>query len=254
MFPPESIEPWPSFPDPLVGKPWVQANQLKRWHIEGWTWQQWAPVVSRYLAVIAMIDAEVARILDVLDELGIADNTLVVYTTDHGDLCGGHGMMDKHFQMYDDVMRVPLVMRWPGVLPAGRSCDAFVTHAIDLASTFCAAGGAAVPATSAGEDLVEIAQRGQSNRQDMFAMYQGCQMGLYSQRMLRDRRWKYVYNATERDELYCVATDPGELVNRAEDPACASELRRLRARMVAWMKQIKDPLLNQWTLADLEPQ
>lgn len=86
-----------------------------------------------------------------------------------------------------------------------------------------------------------------NDRPDIFAQYMGSQFGLFSQRMVRDRRWKYVWNAVAEDELYDLAADPGEITNRAADPACADETRRLRARLVAWMEQIGDPLLNEWT-------
>ncbi len=117
MYDPTTIPPWPSFRDRLEGKPYIQRQQLRSWGIEGWTWEQWAPIVARYLGEVSLIDSQIGRILDVLDALGLAKNTLVVYTTDHGDLCGGHGMADKHYVMYDDIARVPLILRWPGAAP-----------------------------------------------------------------------------------------------------------------------------------------
>ena len=82
-------------------------------------------------------------------------------------------------------------------------------------------------------------------------MYHGNQFGLYSQRMVRDRRWKYVWNATAEDELYDLQSDPGELRNLATDPAHKAELSRLRQRLVAWMEETKDKLLNVWTKPQL---
>lgn len=220
------------------------------WGVEGWTWNDWAPVVARYLGTISLLDAQIGRILDTLDRLKLADNTLVIYSADHGDLCGGHGMMDKHYVCYDDVVRVPLIVRWPGrIATPGSVCDAFVSHEIDLAATFCDLAGVAIPPTFQGQSLVPLLRNGAStnDRPDIFAQYMGSQFGLFSQRMVRDRRWKYVWNAVAEDELYDLAADPGEITNRAADPACADETRRLRARLVAWMEQIGDPLLNEWT-------
>lgn len=77
-------------------------------------------------------------------------------------------------------------------------------------------------------------------------MYFGNQFGLYSQRMVRDRRWKYVWNATAEDELYDLQSDPGEIVNLAGDVKYASELKRLRGRLVDWMEKTNDRLLNSW--------
>jgi len=83
-----------------------------------------------------------------------------------------------------------------------------------------------------------------------FAMYHGSQFGLYSQRMVRDARWKYVWNAAAEDELYDLARDPGEIVNLATAPDSRDELRRLRRRLVEWMEPGRDPLCNGW----LKPQ
>jgi arylsulfatase A-like enzyme len=249
LYPPACVTPWASFPDPLIGKPTIQHKQRATWRISGWTWHEWAPIVARYLGEITLLDHQVGRIVATLDELGLAGDTLVIYSSDHGDLCGGHGLIDKHFVMYDDLVRVPLIVRWPGVLPAGVTSDAFVCSSLDIAATIVAAAGCPLPATFAGLNLTE--QVSASPRQDIFSTYYGNQLGLYSQRMVRDRGWKYVWNVVAEDELYDLADDPGEIRNRATDPARARELRRLRARMLAWLEQTDDRLLNTWTRRQL---
>lgn len=252
MYAPETIQPWASFPDPLAGKPYIQAQQRRTWKIEHYTWEDWAPIVSRYLAQIALLDAQIGRILDALDRLGMTGNTMVVYTTDHGDMCGAHGMIDKHYILYDDVVRVPLVVRWPGRVKPGSRCDAFVSHSIDLASTFCEVAGTGVPETFQGESLVPLLAGQQDNgRTDIFATYHGNQFGLYSQRMVRGRRWKYIWNATAEDELYDLQSDPAELHNLAAQVDHRAELAGLRKRLVEWMEETGDPLLNMWTRAQL---
>lgn len=248
---PDDVPPWPSFPDALSGKPIIQRQQLHSWGVNGWGWSQWAPVVARYLGMVALIDAQVGRILAALHALGLAEDTLVVYTSDHGDLCGAHGMVDKHYVMYDDVMRVPLILRWPGRLPAGHVEDAFVTAALDLATTFCVAAGVDVPATFQGYDLVSWVNGASLPRTQVFASYHGAQFGAYSQRMVRTREWKYIWNATAEDELYCLAEDAGELHNLAADRTCAELLHRLRSNLTTWMAQTHDPLLNEWTRRQL---
>ena len=248
---PGDVPPWPSFPDPLIGKPAIQRQQVRSWGIDGWSWERWAPVVARYLGVVALIDHQVGRILAALDALGLAEQTLVVYTSDHGDLCGAHGMIDKHYVMYDDVMRVPLILRWPGRLSVGQVEDAFVTAALDLAATFCVAAGADVPPAFLGHDLVALANGASAPRTQVFGSYHGAQFGAYSQRMVRTREWKYIWNATAEDELYCLADDAGELHNCAADRACAEILCSLRADLVAWMAETNDPLLNEWTRRQL---
>ena len=240
-YPPESIDPWPGFPDDLAGKPEAQRRTRQRWGTDGWPWEQWRPIVSRYLAEVELLDRQVGRLLDALDARGLAGDTLVVYTTDHGDMCGAHGMVDKHFVAYDDVMRVPLIARWPGRLPAGATFDGFVHHELDLARTLLAAAGVDAPPSFAGRDLVADVAAGEG-RDFAFAQYHGTHQGLYSIRMLRTRRWKYAYNPVAVDELYDLDADPGELNNLAADPARAGVLADLRTRMADFMREIGDPL------------
>lgn len=252
MYSPDTIPCWPNFHDSLTGKPCIQRQQLRTWQVHDWTWEDWAPIVGRYLGEISLMDAQIGRVLAALDELGLADDTLVIYTTDHGDLCGAHGMVDKHFVMYDEIVRVPLIARWPGRIKPSSQCHSFVSHAIDLATTFCEAAEAAVPSTFRGQSLVPLMCGADDNgRQDIMSVYHGNQFGLFSQRMVRDRRWKYVWNATAEDELYHMVGDPHELTNRAGDPSCAGELSRLRHRLIDWMQQTNDPLCNEWILTQL---
>ncbi len=251
MYRPDQVTPWLGFADDLKGKPYIQAQQRRTWELESWTWEQWSLIVARYLGEISLMDAQIGRVLAAVEALGLRDQLLVVYTSDHGDMCGSHGMIDKHFIMYDDVVRVPMMVRWPGVVAPGKSCDAFVSNALDLASTFCDVAGVTPPSTFSGLSLTPLMGGASAwPREDIFATYHGNQFGLYTQRMVRDRRWKYVWNATAEDELYDLAADPGELRNRATDPGCAAELARLRRRLVAWMEQTGDPMLNMW----LRPQ
>jgi arylsulfatase A-like enzyme len=252
MYPPETIPPWPSFHDTLGGKPFIQSQQRRTWGVDGWTWKEWSQVVSRYLAEITLMDEQIGRVLATLDRLGLRERTLVIYTTDHGDFCGGHGQMDKHFNMYDDVVRVPLIMRWPGEIPAGARRDDFVSHEIDLARTVVTLARSACPSSFLGVDLVPVAKglRG-TGRQDIFTQYQGTQFGLYSQRMLRDSRWKYVWNLTDVDELYDLQSDPGELTNLAAREEFSPELQRLRRRLIVWLESIRDPILNEFTRVQL---
>jgi arylsulfatase A-like enzyme len=257
LYPPSSIPPWRNFPDPMLDKPYIQRQQQVTWGIDGWSWADWAPIVGRYLGEISLLDQQVGRVLAELEALNLAENTLVIYTADHGDLCGGHGLIDKHFVFYDELVRVPLILRWPAQIAAGQQVEAFVCHAIDLATTFCAAAGVERPVAFAGQSLLPLAgvssavDADQPPRTDIFASYHGNQFGLYSQRMVRDHEWKYVWNATSQDELYRLTTDPGELVNLVGQPTFTAELARLRQRLVAWMETTRDPLLNGWTREQL---
>ncbi|MEM8872628.1 MAG: sulfatase-like hydrolase/transferase [Planctomycetota bacterium] len=242
MYEPGEVPPWPSFPDPLTNKPPMQRRTRERWECEGWDWEQWQPVVARYLGEIALLDKHVGKLLDLLDELGVADDTLVVYSTDHGDFCGGHGMNDKHYCGYDDILHVPLIARLPGKLDANTECNRFVVHELDLAKTFLDAAGIDAPKSFVGRSLFDEVADVEPARQDVFMQYSGTQQGRVDQRYLRDRRWKYVYTPAATDELYDLENDPAELTNLIDDPRYANELHHLRERMMVSMKEAKDPL------------
>lgn len=253
LYRPEEMRRWPSFADPLTDKPYIQRQQLASWGIADLPWEVWAMYLTRYLGMIAQVDEAVGRVLAALDELGLAENTLVIYTSDHGGNEGSHRMMDKHYVMYDDVVRVPLVMRGPGVA-AGQRCQAFVSNALDLAATLWDVAGLPVPASVQGRSLRPLL-RGETPadwRQEIVATYNGAQFGLFAQRMLRDRAWKYIWNPTDVDELYDLRADPWELANRCGDPACANLLAEQRARLYRQLVAQGDPLVaNEWTRGQL---
>lgn len=247
MYNPKDIPPWPSFGDNFTNKPYIQAQQLRSWKLDGWSWDQWAHLVARYLGEISLLDNCIGSVLERLNTLGLDDNTIVIYTCDHGDMCGAHGMIDKHYVMYEDVIHVPLIIRCPGASMAGHACDAFVTHTIDLARSLCEWAGAKTPDSFQGQSLIPFLNGTPCHeKDDVLGMYHGNQFGLYSQRMVRNRHWKYVWNATAQDELYNLDWDRGELFNLAQDPLYADTLASLRLRLHEYMREVGDPLDNLW--------
>jgi len=257
-YPVDEIPRWRAFDDPLVGKPYIQRQQRVNWGVEDWTWEEWAPIVARYYAVITQLDDAVGRILAALDATGQASETLVVYTTDHGDLCGSHGMMDKHYVMYDDVVRVPLILRWPDRIPAETRSDAFTYNMLDLPPTIAQAIGVAAPPRAHGLPLFDASEAGlvpsaaTAAREHVVSTYNGQQFGLFTQRMLRTRRWKYVWNPTDVDELYDLENDPDELVNIIGEPAAAEVLPELRTRLYHQLRRDDDSMVaNDWMARQL---
>lgn len=250
----EDIEPWLSFPDSLSGKPSAQKRQQSIWGVEDWSWAQWQPVVRLYYGIITEMDHHIGRVLDHLDLLGLSEDTLVIYSTDHGDYCGGHGQMDKHFNMYDDTVRVPLILRYPGRVPAGDTCDAFSSNSIDIARTILAAAGIGIPDTFEGEDLIAMAsQPTHRPRSAAYSQYFGTESGAYACRMLRDERYKFVYHPVgDRHEFYDLESDPGELQNRIDCPDSAGRISQFKAKLWKTMKAAGDPLANDWTAVELK--
>jgi arylsulfatase A-like enzyme len=158
-------------------------------------------------------------------------------------------MMDKHYVMYDDVVKVPLVVRWPGVVAAGQRCDRFVHPLLDIPPTILEVLGLDVPEFFHGRSLMPLWRGEEASewRQAAVATYNGQQFGLYTQRMIRTREWKYVWNTTDVDELYNLREDPAELNNRIRDPQCKDVLKALRAELYEQLARDGDGLvLNEW--------
>ncbi|RPJ39833.1 MAG: sulfatase, partial [Chloroflexi bacterium] len=104
-----------------------------------------------YYGMMSLIDIEIGRILDALDRLGIAENTLVVFTTDHGHFLGQHGLIAKGAFHYEDLLRTPMIVRCPGRVPAGRVSAALQSQ-VDFAPTWLAAAGLPIPGLMQGEN------------------------------------------------------------------------------------------------------
>lgn len=252
MYPPDSLKPWGSFEENFKDKPYIQKQQLKTWGIDQFSWEDWAPTVSRYLGEITLLDHQIGRILDTLEAHDLLDDTLFIYTSDHGDMCGGHRMLDKHFIMYDDVTRVPLIAHWPNGITSNSSCDAFVSSAIDLGPTLCDVTGTIIPDDFKGISYARALQGNHlQGREDIYSAYDGNQFGAYTQRMVRNERWKYIWNATDIDELYDLEVDPHELNNLINQPASAETLSGLRKRLVHWLQETNDPMANAWIIPTL---
>lgn len=256
MYQAASIPAWGSFNDDLKGKPFIQRQQLYSWGIENWTWVDWAPIVARYYATITQIDACIGMLLDSLDCLGASRDTLVIFTADHGDMCGGHRMMDKHCVMYDDIVRVPLILRWIGSIPGNQQREEMVSSSLDLAATISEATGCTRLSELDGRSLLQLCYGENTSawRQDILSTYNGQQFGLYNQRMLRTHDWKYIWNATDVDELYDMKSDPYELINLTEHPSSLDVLAGMRRTLFERLIECDDLMVgenNPWTKTQL---
>ncbi len=243
----KEIPEWRSFRDTFLNKPYIQKQQLLNWGLEDYSWQDWEPIARRYYAIISQLDDAVGKVLRKLKELELDEHTIVVYSADHGDMCGGHRMIDKHYILYDDVVRVPLIIRYPARLPASRRIDEFVYNLLDLPPTLLEWAelpprpdfhGASLTPLLSGE------QSGHAWRTEVVSTYNGQQFGLYNQRMIRSSTFKYVWNLTDVDELYDLRQDPEELSNIIHDPASGDILSELRNKLYLELKRHGDPLLR----------
>ncbi|MBO0727795.1 MAG: sulfatase-like hydrolase/transferase [Acidimicrobiaceae bacterium] len=240
-YDPASLEPWPSFGDSFEGKPRTNEALLRHFGVAEFTWEDWAPVVARYLATVTMLDALIGRMMDELERRGWADHTMVLVTTDHGDMTGNHRQFNKGPVMYEDVYHIPLLIRTPDAQQ--RRVGALTTH-LDLLPTIAEFTGIKLPPRSwAGQSLMPWL-RGEDPgwRSSLLCEYHGDEFGLYSQRMVRRGSHKLVYNPNDVSELYDLAVDPHELHNLAGHPECSTMQRELEQELLAMMRETGDGL------------
>ena len=186
------------------------------------------------------MDALVGQMLAALDANGLRARCLVVYTSDHGDMVGEHGLWWKHV-FYEESIRVPLIVSWPAVVAAGRRCGNVVS-AVDVAATLVDAMGGPPLSGSPGRSLLPLIQdedagapSSEAWTDEAFAEYcadRYVPSEPVFQRMVRSGRWKLVYYHGDRPQLFDLHDDPHELRDRADDPACTDIRAALTRRLL----------------------
>jgi len=214
---------------------------------------------AQYWAMIALIDHEVGRILAALAKAGERDNTLVIFTSDHGEMLGNHQQLLKGPQLYDDLTRVPLIIRWPNAVPTGATVSNPVQW-IDLTATILDASGCATDNGGQGQSLLPLAA-GQSDEFRPWALCEYRNSGfatdpLIMTTMLRIGDWKLIVwhgepaCGTVRDgELYDLSNDPNELHNLYNCPDHVTQRRQLKMQLcdaLAFSEDTTKPQSRTW--------
>ncbi len=169
--------------------------------------------IATMYGMMTMLDKYTGKILDKLDELGLTDSTLVCFTTDHGDFFGQHGLTAKAIHHYEDLLKVPLLVRMPGKVPAGKVSES-LQSTVDLAPSFLSAAGIPVPATMSGLDETDVWFGKQETLRDHVIVENQHQPTKMNIRTYIDDRYKItVHFGQAYGELYDLAEDPGEYVN-----------------------------------------
>lgn len=184
-----------------------------------------------YYACISFIDVQVGRILARLEETGALDDTLILFSSDHGEYLGDFGCFGKR-GIHDVSSRIPMVVRWPGGAHAGARCERPVSL-VDLAPTFLEAAG--IPYGSDEFDGVSLRSiwSGEVDRPVVFSQYQHGASGLY---MAVNERWKYGYSAADgQDYLFDLDSNPREHVNLAAMAPYHAVLTHMRSTCMDWI-------------------
>lgn len=184
-----------------------------------------------YYACISFVDFQVQRILAALESAGQLDNTLIVFSSDHGELLGDYGCFGKR-SMHDSAARIPLLVRHPGRFASGRVCTR-PASLVDVMPTMLAAAGTAAERMD-GEDLADVAA-GRSDRGEVFSQFERAGKATY---MIATEQWKYFHSAPDgRDWLFDRDRDPDETRSVSGEPGAAAAQRALKLRLIDHLKR-----------------
>jgi arylsulfatase len=212
---------WKRMPSRIPLEPSLEARRRQR---------------AYYLANVTMIDKKVGDILQALEAKNLLEHSIVIFTSDHGDTLGDHGLSQK-WTMYEQVVRVPLVVWAPGLVPQGRRAQQLV-QLMDLAPTILEWAGVDVPEFMQAESLSKIiGQDSAPGREFVFA-----ELGpdnvieqIKFMTMVRSKDWKLVHFLGSSDgQLFDLTQDPHEEHNLWRDPAFAAEKSRLIDALLNW--------------------
>ena len=237
---------------------------------------------AAYWALVHRVDMMIGQIMQALESNGLAENTLIVYTSDHGDMQGEHGLWWKHV-FYEESVKVPLIVSWPGVIAGGQRSDRVIS-ALDVNATMLDALGAPALPHSPGRSFLGLIAdvRAKPVWEDVaFSEYCADEYVPYKidtgktyQRMIRQGDWKLIYYHGMEPQLFNLAEDPGELIDLAQDAAWQATRDALLARLLddwnpeviantmaakridnavlrAWARQTNPPDQHRW---DLRPE
>ena len=209
---------------------------------------------KHYLAYCSEIDENIGRIQAALREANADENTVIIYTSDHGDMLGAHGMWIKSWMPYEEVWNVPLIIRYPKMIKAGTQNKRVVnTHW--FANTILDFADVGRLKNGFDDSLTPYFQDEKPRDTDMaFCVGYGCEF-LVTQRMVVTDRYKYVFNGFDFDEMYDLENDPNEMHNLAEDDTYARDRSDLQARLYELMNKYHDPYadLSPYSEADSSP-
>ena len=225
---------------------------------EDWRKQRWG-----YYRMVEKVDGEIAKVLDALCKAEVDENTLVIFTSDHGDCVGAHRFNQKTV-FYEESVRIPLIVSWKGkTVPA--TSDVLVNTGIDILPTMLDCAGIEQPKRLPGRSVLPLAL-GQSEtpwREYLVAQNNLAQTGevdgikpAMEGRMVRTDRYKYCLYAhgSRREALYNMQNDPLETVNLAGNPAYREALLEHRARLTKFAKGHNDTLVAELLANDVEPR
>ncbi len=216
-------------------------------YTDGFTKKDWQNYIYHYYRMAERVDKEIGRVLDALKEKGLDENTLVIFTSDHGDGVGSHKWAAK-LNLYEESVKVPFIISWKGRITP--TINQTLISGLDVLPTMCDYAGIDISDSYRGKSLKSIIENPESEL-DRFIVTELAtdpKNPTWKGRMIRMNQYKYnLYSKGERNEqLFDLDKDPGEMKNLASEPTLQKVKESLRKNLVNWMEQTNDDFLEVW--------
>lgn len=249
---PEQRAAWDQAYKPLIEDFKKKYPEMNREDLMHWRYQRY---MQDYLGCIAAVDEGVGKVLDYLDQNGLDENTLVVYTSDQGFYLGEHGWFDKRF-MYEESLRMPLLMRFPKKIEAGTLCEKMVLN-LDFAPTFLDWAGVEIPDDIQGKSLAPLLEGKQTDWREAiyYHYYEYPSVHMVKRHYgVRNHRYKLIhfYYDIDQWELYDLEKDPNELNNLYNNPEYEPVIKELKQKLKELQEKYKDTDYQAWMTYDVD--
>lgn len=245
LYDPDKIPEYPSFNDDMADKPniYKKKNLMARrgfMYPKKAPWSFWQQILRYEYAQQSMIDAAGGKIIDKVKELGLEDNTIIIWSADHGDTVGTHGgLFDKDAFMSEEVVRIPLAMKLSPGNEQTRIIDDVINN-LDIPVTILEIAGTRFNHDVHGQSLLPLLT-GEDTREESDTMSETHgHFHKHLARMIVNPRYKYIWNAKDIDELYDLEHDPYEMMNLINDDDHSEVLKEMQERLRYWRDKTED--------------
>ncbi|MCK5700559.1 MAG: sulfatase-like hydrolase/transferase, partial [Cyclobacteriaceae bacterium] len=244
---PENFEIIPDEPDLIQKKRKLEYYGDEIVFTDEYNSTDWQNYIYHYYRMTERVDQQIGRVLNALKEKGLDENTLIIFTSDHGDGAGSHKWAAK-LNLYEESTKVPFIISWKGKITPG--VNQRLISGLDVLPTMCDYAGIDMPASFLGKSLKSVLENpeAESNGFVVTELATDPKNPEWKGRMIRMNQYKYnLYSKGERNEqLFDLADDPGEMQNLASESNMQEVKESLRNKLVKWMEETDDDFLDVW--------
>lgn len=241
---PDNLEPPEGEPE-CIRLHYLGARSFRSYARDNWSDDMWRLHRWAYARLTERVDRQIGVVLQALKDAGLEEETLVIFTSDHGDLDGAHRLEHKSI-LYEEAARIPFIVRWKGRIQGGRvDEDHFISNGLDLLPTLCDYAGIDAPSGLTGRSIRPLLE-GISDSWRSFVVVESSHG-----RMIRSDQYKYcVYDCGEnREFLVDLERDPGEMQNLAAKESMAEVLNQHRRWLYQWVHDQRDRMAQDYVIA-----